>query len=384
MSVSPREITNASCLPAGGPQASTTTMTAWEIWKDALESADTVCGGTVEDVAPMAIVSPAPEPALPQNPQRELRLLRIQLGTIIKQFYGSGDATEDAAQCLQIFRANLFQIERRIRREGIDEAQTAGTYRQLLRLLNGCRGKDTAFAVRLSQEILQHSAQPHSIQFCGETQFNLSAVEMRLYREYPSVVAGLLTDLILTGQYLGAFGDKLRIRQADLEHIKTKVTYSCASHLLQQIAESIYLRRAAGSPVTGKDPYDSAWAMQDVANRIAGTTVWKFVLSHKYVQYKKAGCQIFDSQEQLKCLLTEAQNTGKLPMILELPSPTVNEMGKSTLQWQAVAIRKFETESGRIYLEDQWQNPTCSTTTLRDLYTRLLATRMTPSQTLRP
>jgi hypothetical protein len=307
------------------------------------------------------------------------------------------------------FRQQMEQFEERARRQNMPPEEVARTYNQLSRLMeaqNGAVPKE--HRTLAAQGFMRHLADPTNIDQGSHNTCNVTVLAERTLTRTPSRAAEMMTSTLLNGNYTAPDGTVIRIDPQSLvpgveerTHPPADGARSYATQVLNNVMVNDIVQRripplfyTQGRPESADDTgerlqyADGTYVMETTRDgrvrrkqgpgvvtaeieqeqgRINGER--GTVLAHSDADNGE-GLIGFRSPEELGQRLREAQQQGKLPMVIlvDADDPIFNGTGTAPGQWHVVSITGYDPATGRVRISNQWGRSNDQEVSLADLY----------------
>lgn len=307
------------------------------------------------------------------------------------------------------FRQQMEQFEERARRQNMPPEEVARTYNQLSRLSeaqNGAVPKEQRTLA--AQGFMRHLADPTNIDQGQHNTCNVTVLAERTLTRTPSKAAEMMTSTLLNGSYTAPDGKVIRIDAQSLVPGVEERTYppadsarTYATQVLNNVMINDVLQRrippefyTQGTPRGTDDTgervryADGSYVMETTREGVVRQQRGPGVVSAEIEQEqgringergtvlahpetdRAAGLVGFRSPDELGQRLTEAQQQGKLPMVIlvDVDDPIFNGDGTRPGQWHVVSITGYDPATGKVRISNQWGRANDQEVSLADLY----------------
>lgn len=305
-------------------------------------------------------------------------------------------------------RRQMEQFERAAKERGLSDTEVAKTYREVSRLYEAKDNPNVPITDvqrrALAKQVLEHAADPTSIDQGAHNTCNVTTLESRAYSRTPSEAARIVADVATTGQYTSRSGLTVKLDKdsmtahngAESLH-KVDGTRDFAGQLFQVTAVNLAyqkdnpnIRYEQKPPQPGKTPPDNGERLLDystnpptevgrpsllfrafgsedkgkrqpdlytdnlrsVGNEITGEKDDKWLLDYGNVKSRED----FDNQ------LTQAKREGRLPLVVMVHTgnePFHTDSGNGTAGgsggWHVVNVTDYQAgPPARVAVDNQW------------------------------
>ena len=319
------------------------------------------------------------------------------------------------------FQANLRTFLNRAQKQGLDEkAETDATLKCCDRLLNpsedelfldGLYGKDQGKHLRtmLAEQIMSEAAYPSNTDQGAFGTCPAASMETRTWFDRPAVAAKIIADEALTGEWVAKDGNVVRLPEIDFtpdKYSKDTVPKDGMRSYAGQIFQATVLSDV-GTRQSTPEYYVTEGIQKDQNGRYVGVEYWADANGNKIEEYSGltdapiarelarldgpntevltsdasssesgANVVVFNSKDDLRQKLTEAQESGKMPIIIAVAasdkffgqnnSAEIPEYGSLTasdprtgLAWShalnhVICIDKYDPETDTVVVDNQW------------------------------
>lgn len=323
----------------------------------------------------------------------------------------------------QAFLDNMNEFINRAERDKVSDKEVADTLGQVLRIGNASDAKVTGQErLYLTQQIMHHAAHPDQIDQGGHNTCNVTDVEMLTYTRNPSQAARMVADVALTGEYTANDGKKILIppqnlvpdaearvnppddgRRGFASQIFQATTLNDAAQrwnppkyctniapgggadtgefwtdahgnpLLREKKDDKgnVVKDANGNPVMEKDRFAGLGyhEISDEVKRLTGES--KSVL----VSWEDGKLRSFESEDDLRKIITDAQKDGKMPLIIDVTADDKLFGGDKPVGDNerhagnhVVVIRDYNPTTGMVRVDNSWGSSSDKWVPLTDLY----------------
>jgi hypothetical protein len=295
-------------------------------------------------------------------------------------------------------------------RDGVDDKEVADTLGQTQRLFETNNAKVSGEQrIMLAQQVMLHSAHPDLIDQGGHLTCNVTDVQMLTFTRRPSAAASMIADVALTGEWTAPDGKQIAIPPQNLiPDAEARVNppedgrRSFASQIFQTTAlNDIGQRWDPPKHFTNRPPESNAdqgeyWTDADgkpllndkgepdkfgglgylhIAQEVQRLTGQKNVVllnSGDDTPFVKE----FESEEDLRKVITDAQKDGNMPLIIGVSSDDQLMGGNDQpgdedrdSNNHVVVIRDYNPSTGMVRVDNSWGSDKDKWVPLGELYT---------------
>jgi hypothetical protein len=310
------------------------------------------------------------------------------------------------------FRESMAAFEQRAAARGLPDKEVAGTYSAISRLLevDGDQFLSKKARITAAQQVMRNAAEPSRIDNGYHKTCNVASVESRTYTMYPAAAAKLVADVATTGEYTSADGTVIKVDRASLSPDDEAAHNpprdggrSYASQIFQVTAVNVFWQRQVRDPQGNMVPKGSIRYEQqpvrfkpdtgerlvsyaqgkrtDVRNRKGEVIRQPHLRTNDVVEVSNQitgraesdvlventnkpdnGYRTLDagSEQELKNLLVDLEQKGKLPVIVAIH--TGNEPFKSDSRlttssagvWHVLTVTDIDPATGKVSVDNQW------------------------------
>lgn len=323
----------------------------------------------------------------------------------------------------QAFMDNMNEFMNRAVRDHVSDKEVADTLGQMLRIGNASDAKVTGEQqIWLTQQIMHNAAHPDQIDQGGHKTCNVTDVEMLTYTRNPSKAAAMVADVALTGEFTASDGKKIIIPPQNLvpdAEARTNPPQDGRRSFASQIFQATTLNDAGqrwnppkyftnlppdggaesgefwtdehgnpllrektdnsgnaqkdahGNPIMEKDRFDGLGyhEISDEVKRLTGQD--QSVL----VSWKDGKLHSFETEDDLRNLITDAQRNGKMPLIIDVTADDKLFGGNKPVGDKdrhagnhVVVIRDYNPTTGMVRVDNSWGSSSDKWAPLTDLY----------------
>lgn len=305
-----------------------------------------------------------------------------------------------AASELQEFRQSLDTLQKR----SLSAPEKGGALLQVHRLLTATSGAvGESERIQLAKLVLQNAAFPNRIDQGNHNTCNVTTLETRCYSRYPSIAAGVVADIALTGQFKTADGTmvKLESLEKDFESRLYRIdggSRNYASQLFQMVAINAYWSRqdhmpngkyagrgnivyaqessrgnSTGEYILNKGvspaqrftlknggadgPQIDVEELVDINNQIVGKEEDDLILERNSSARKK-GIVSIDSSADLRRVLTRLKAENKFPVVLvvdaAMPPFSSGSDQASRFARHGVTVTDYDSVNDKVTIDNQY------------------------------
>ncbi len=337
------------------------------------------------------------------------------------------DKLKNDPEALERTKQDMKDFEKRAAeaKPPLSKEEIAKTYEQISKLLEstGEQPVSQLDRVKIAEQILHQAAHPNEISQGFHNTCNVTTVENRIYTKNPSEAARFVTEAATTGQVTMADGRVVQLPPNSLKadgqashHPSPDGERSYASQIFQVAAINNYydrvnksttpngqIRYEQDTPTGPADTGERLWnygttpksaatdaagnvmsppkiptsELEKISNDISGKNEKDFVLING--KYGDANTVKFKSEAELGKKLEQMKKDGKLPAIIWVDAqnePFFTDSGAGSNGGSGgahvVTITDYDPKSGRVQIDNQWEQADDHPVSLHDLY---LATR---------
>ncbi|HEY9868001.1 MAG TPA: hypothetical protein V6D08_02235, partial [Candidatus Obscuribacterales bacterium] len=327
------------------------------------------------------------------HPETDVRVQRSHLEELLdSRCGGPNDRTAR-------IRDDMREFERRAREQHLSEEEIARTYAEVSRLLqhDGDRPLDAAQRLNVAEQVLHQAAHPQTIDQGNHSTCGAAASESRMYTRHPSDAARLVADVATTGQFT-THGTPQRTVTIDPRILQPgreeqgNPTRDGERSQASQIFESTFVTLALDSRTTppgqlryeqrephAPPPDDTGEWIVDSSTTPPRETRFDGLLTSDLPRteelitgrheaphvFERAGdgpaTVHFNSEEELRARLTEAQVNGQMPVVIWVDSmnePFRTDSGGGSAggsgEGHFVTVTSYDAEHNLVSIDNQW------------------------------